>query len=107
MAKILLVEDDKTTTEATCQWLEAERHTVEAVETGLAAVERLRTYTYDVIVLDYNSSHALERINAPAITVISQLVPARDCWQQRCRTRPSSDRNSLYPGATVHHRNEA
>ena len=52
MAKILLVEDDRELAEVVADWLSGDMHTVEYVNNGLDALERLRFYSYDLIVLD-------------------------------------------------------
>ena len=52
MAKILLVEDDHQLAKLVSEWLSMERHTVEWVEDGKEAADRLRLYPYDLIVLD-------------------------------------------------------
>lgn len=54
MAKILLVEDDSALAHSICDWLGKERHTVEWVQDGQEAADRLRLYQYDLIVLDLN-----------------------------------------------------
>ncbi len=53
MAKIILVEDDKSIREDVVDWLEFEKHTVEAVDNGNEAVDRLRLYEYDLVILDW------------------------------------------------------
>ncbi|MBY0547463.1 MAG: response regulator transcription factor [Candidatus Obscuribacterales bacterium] len=52
MARILLVEDDLELSERLQEWLIFEWHTVDATETGEAAMELLLLSTYDVILLD-------------------------------------------------------
>jgi len=52
MAKILLVEDDRELVEIVSDWLEGELHSVEHVYNGIDALERLKFYSYDLIVLD-------------------------------------------------------
>lgn len=52
MAKILLVEDDKSLTNVIKDWLAHDRHTVEVVHDGQLAIAQLRVYKYDLIVLD-------------------------------------------------------
>lgn len=52
MAKILLVEDDPDIRFAVQNCLTRESHTVELVEDGKEALERLERYQYDVILLD-------------------------------------------------------
>ncbi len=53
MAKILFVDDDDNLCSVLTMWLKAENHAVEAVLTGNEALERLRFYTYDLIILDW------------------------------------------------------
>lgn len=52
MAKILIVEDDKDLAKVVCEWLSFEHHTVEAVFTGGDGLSHVKTYSYDLIVLD-------------------------------------------------------
>lgn len=52
MAKILVVEDDKNIAENLVDHLRAERHVVEHVEDGNAAVEMLAAYGFELIILD-------------------------------------------------------
>lgn len=53
MAKILFAEDDSIFAEAVSSWLTAERYDVEWVATGSEALERLTTYSYDAVILDW------------------------------------------------------
>lgn len=53
MAKILLVEDDDTLSEQVDSWLTHEQHVVEVVTEGKEALDRLRLYTYDLVILDW------------------------------------------------------
>lgn len=53
MAKVLLVEDDKVMANSIRDWLMFEKHIVETAEDGEAALALLNTFTYDVIVLDW------------------------------------------------------
>lgn len=52
MTKILVVEDDKTLATTVSDWLKYEHYLVEVVPSGQAALDRLGTSQYDVIVLD-------------------------------------------------------
>lgn len=54
MAKILIVEDDITLCESLKAWLEVEKHRVDTVADGLTAQEFLRSYEYDLVILDWN-----------------------------------------------------
>jgi DNA-binding response OmpR family regulator len=53
MAKILLVEDDEALRSMLADWLSMQLHVVEQVGDGIAAMEFLRSYKYDVIILDW------------------------------------------------------
>lgn len=53
MAKILIVEDEPDLSEPVRAYLAHEHHLVEVVADGLEAMERLRFYKYDVIILDW------------------------------------------------------
>jgi DNA-binding response OmpR family regulator len=52
MSKILVAEDDETLASVVYDWLVHEHHTVEVVNNGLEALDRLRVYKYDLVVLD-------------------------------------------------------
>jgi DNA-binding response OmpR family regulator len=54
MAKILLVEDDTDLSGRVQEWLSFEQHAVEAVFDGLEAGQRLRIYSYEVVILDWD-----------------------------------------------------
>lgn len=54
MAKILVVEDDRDLAERVRSWLEAERHMAEVANDGTLAMEHLDTFTYDVVILDWD-----------------------------------------------------
>jgi len=53
MAKILVVEDDEELSEIIVQYLTKEKHVVDALSSGAEAVDRLRLYSYDAVVLDW------------------------------------------------------
>jgi len=53
MAKILLVEDDVNLSKMICDWLSFEQHQIEPIYNGGEAMDYLKTYTYDLIVLDW------------------------------------------------------
>jgi DNA-binding response OmpR family regulator len=53
MSKILLVEDDKDLAQKIRQRLEVDKYIVEIADSGEEALELLKTYTYDVVVLDW------------------------------------------------------
>lgn len=53
MAKVLLADDDFVMSNSIRDWLVFEKHVVETAEDGEAALALLSTYTYDVIILDW------------------------------------------------------
>lgn len=53
MAKILLVEDDAEVLDAVADTLEAQQHTVERVIDGNEGADRLKFYSYDLVILDW------------------------------------------------------
>lgn len=53
MPKILIVEDNEDLAENICQWLESEHYNVECCRDGLEALNYLKAYEYDAIVLDW------------------------------------------------------
>jgi len=53
MAKVFLVDDDAALVGVVKDWLIHEKHTVESVGTGREALEFLKTYPYDLIILDW------------------------------------------------------
>ena len=53
MAKILLVEDDTVMQGSIKDWLCFEKHVVETAEDGEAAMALLETYSYDLVILDW------------------------------------------------------
>ena len=54
MSKILLIDDDRQLVESLTMFLESEMFTMEAVLTGEDARDRLRHYSYDLIILDWS-----------------------------------------------------
>lgn len=52
MPKILIVEDDPTISRMVADWLSHQRFEVEMESTGRDAIHRLKTYQYDLVVLD-------------------------------------------------------
>lgn len=54
MAKILVVEDDVDLSCKVNDWLSFEQHLVEVVYDGQEAHDRLRVYSYEVVVLDWD-----------------------------------------------------
>lgn len=54
MAKLLLVEDDRSISFVVQTCLEVDNHLVDAVETGQQALAALLTHEYDLILLDWN-----------------------------------------------------
>jgi DNA-binding response OmpR family regulator len=53
MARILLVEDDKTVCENIETWLRFERYTVDIVNDGAEALQALKNVEYELIILDW------------------------------------------------------
>lgn len=53
MAKILLVEDDPEVCEVVSDWLIDEHYTIDVVNSGTEAIERLRFDKYDVLIFDW------------------------------------------------------
>jgi DNA-binding response OmpR family regulator len=53
MAKILLIEDDLVTAQMVRDWLENERYTVEEAHNGEEALDFIKTYEYDVLIVDW------------------------------------------------------
>ncbi|HEY9713198.1 MAG TPA: response regulator transcription factor [Chroococcales cyanobacterium] len=53
MAKILLVEDEPDFSILISEWLKNEHHVVELVENGDDAVDRLKFYKFDLVILDW------------------------------------------------------
>jgi DNA-binding response OmpR family regulator len=53
MAKILVVDDDKDLVGMVLDWLQFEHHVVDTVHSGEDAQKMLKSYQYDVIVLDW------------------------------------------------------
>lgn len=53
MAKILIVEDEADFSDPIRAFLTRDHHVVEVVENGLEALDRLRFYKYDVIIMDW------------------------------------------------------
>jgi len=54
MAKIIVVEDDSALSEMIARWLDNDHHITEIVSDGAEALSRLKLYTYDLVVLDWN-----------------------------------------------------
>lgn len=69
MAKILLVEDDKDLCAMIEDALVSQQHTVEMVHTGMDARDRLLTFNYDAVILDWN---------LPGLTGVSVLKELRE-----------------------------
>jgi OmpR-family two-component system manganese-sensing response regulator len=69
MAKLLLIEDDKDLCAMIEDALIAHQHTVEMVHTGAEGRERLLTFNYDAVILDWN---------LPGMTGVSVLKELRD-----------------------------
>jgi DNA-binding response OmpR family regulator len=54
MAKILVIEDDSSVLKTVSRHLEFEHHIVESVDNGNDGLGRMRAYTYDVVIVDWN-----------------------------------------------------
>jgi len=54
MAKILVVDDDVNLCQNICSSLEKDLHQVEAVNSAADACDRLKFYTYDLVILDWS-----------------------------------------------------
>jgi len=54
MPKILLVEDDLDLAGSLVDWLQFEHHTVEHCANGREALERLKFFEFDIVILDWN-----------------------------------------------------
>lgn len=53
MAKILLVEDEADISDLVCAWLAKDHHVVEVAESGEEALDIIRVYPFDVLILDW------------------------------------------------------
>lgn len=53
MAKILIVEDDVDLAGNVRDWLAFDRHTVEHVASGSEGSQRLQSFEYDLVILDW------------------------------------------------------
>ncbi len=53
MAKILIIEDDLMVAQMVLDWLESEHHVGESVHTGDDGWDRLRFYSYDLVIVDW------------------------------------------------------
>ncbi len=53
MAKILLIDDDRELCVVVRNWLERDNHLIEIANSGNDGLDLLRTYPYDIIVLDW------------------------------------------------------
>lgn len=54
MAKILVVEDEKALSDVVIDYLSAQNYNVDHVADGKEAMDRLKFYSYDLVVLDWN-----------------------------------------------------
>ncbi len=57
MAKILVAEDEKALRDVVVDYLSAQNYNVDQVEDGKEALNRLKFYSYDLVVLDWNMPH--------------------------------------------------
>jgi len=53
MSKVLIIEDDEALADAVKEWLTDENHTVDIIGSGTEAVEHLRFYSYDFLIIDW------------------------------------------------------
>ncbi len=53
MAKLLVIEDDETLLGSVKQWLQGERHTVDAVTCVRDGLDRVMHYQFDMLILDW------------------------------------------------------
>jgi DNA-binding response OmpR family regulator len=53
MAKVLIVEDDLPVSDTIEEWLKLDHHKVEKMHNGVEALECLKSFEYDLIVLDW------------------------------------------------------
>lgn len=53
MAKILLVEDDAALALSVSEWLKIEQHKVDTAKTGDEAIEYIKSFAYDLLILDW------------------------------------------------------
>jgi DNA-binding response OmpR family regulator len=63
MAKILVIEDDKQLAKMVADWLQNEMHTVDVVHDGKEGLDRLRFYSFDLAILDWE----LPTMNGPEV----------------------------------------
>ncbi len=78
MAKILVIEDDTALAEIIQGWLSREKHQCEVVNDGTDARTRVKTYDYDMIILDW------ELPGCRAVSTFSRNIATR------AAKRPSS-----------------
>ncbi|HEY9792252.1 MAG TPA: response regulator transcription factor [Candidatus Obscuribacterales bacterium] len=88
MAKILIVEDEIDLSEPVRAYLEGEHHLVEVVGDGNEAMERLRFYKYDVIILDWmlpgtSGLEVCKSFRASGGTTPVLMLTSRKQWQDK------------------------
>jgi two-component system, OmpR family, response regulator len=54
MAKVLFAEDEKALSDVVIDWLESQQFLVDHVDNGREAMDRLKFYEFDVVILDWN-----------------------------------------------------
>jgi DNA-binding response OmpR family regulator len=64
MTKILVVEDEHDLSIPIRDWLSREQYLVELVDNGIEALERLKVYKFDAIVLDLTAKNSVEEKEA-------------------------------------------
>lgn len=83
MAKILIVEDDKSLVSTIKDWLTFEHHIVEVAETGEDALSLLKITNYDLIILDIslpgiNGDEALLQFRSDGVITPVIMLTGRD-----------------------------
>ena len=83
--KILIIEDEKTLSDAIVEYLDGEGHLCEVVYTFEEAVEKIELYQYDCMVVDINLPDGsgldlIRLIKKRSITVGIIIVSARNSW---------------------------
>jgi DNA-binding response OmpR family regulator len=88
MAKVLIVEDDEALCDTIEEWLKLEHHLAEAIYDGAEAMEALKTFEYDLIILDLllPRLHGIEicrQFRASGGTTPILILTAKDAVNER------------------------
>src|SRR6516165_7463788 len=88
MAKVLIVEDDEALCDTIEEWLKLEHHLAEAIYDGAEAMEALKTFEYDLIILDLllPRLHGIEicrQFRASGGTTPILILTAKDAVDER------------------------